>query len=192
MCCGSGVSSATPAAGRLHTCSGGHRLDLAGDDTDMQMFEGLVAGSERHLEAGRFDRADDVLGDALELWRGPALADVPAGPVRDGEAARLEEQRMAAIETRLDAALARGKTSEIVACLHRASAEHPFREGFCARLMVALYRSGRSTEALDAYAHLRARMADELGLEPGEELRRLHRAVLTNDAAAVTMRRGNV
>jgi DNA-binding SARP family transcriptional activator len=174
-----------PAGAKLQTCSGGYRLDARPHDTDVQVFEGLFSEGERLLQTGHPGRADDVLGEGLALWRGPAVADVPSGPIRDGEAARLEEQKMAAIETRIDAALARGKHSEMVACLHRAMAEHPFWEGLCARLMVALYRGGRRAEALEAFTRTRKRMIDELGLEPGHVLRTLHRSILTDDSAFI-------
>jgi hypothetical protein len=109
------------------------------------------------------------LGEALELWRGPALADVAYESFAQPEIARLEERRLAAMEERIDADLALGRHAEVIAELEGLVAEHPEREHLCGQLMLALYRSGRQSEALEAYHDARRALSDELGggTEPG-------------------------
>jgi Bacterial transcriptional activator domain len=115
------------------------------------------------------------------LWRGPALGDVLEVEPLALEAARLEELRLAATEARVEADLAAGLDTEVTGELERLVAGHPLRERLWRLLMLALYRGGRQAEALDAYRRARAMLAQELGLEPGEELRELEQAVLRQE-----------
>ena len=117
----------------------------------------------------------------MALWRGPALADLAYQPFAQAEIARLEELRLAALEQRIDADLATGRHAEIVGELEALVAEHPLRERLRGQLMIALYRSGRQAEALDAYRDGRERLLEELGLEPSEDLKGLEQAILQHD-----------
>ena len=165
--------------GRLLTRPPGYVLHVDGSELDLARFRELVA------EARDADAADaaDKLRQALALWRGPALGDLAYEPFAQAEIARLEELRLAAIEQRVDADLARGTHSELVGELEALVAEHPLRERLRCQLMIALYRSARQVEALETYRRARHDLAEGLGLEPGEELRRLERAILEHDPA---------
>ena len=126
-------------------------------------------------------RAGVVLREALELWRGPALADLEFEPFAAAEIARLEEQRLVALEARVEADLARGSHAALVSELQQLRAEHPTRERLTAQLMLALYRSGRQAEALEVYRDARQILVEDAGIEPGAELQRLHEAILRQD-----------
>jgi DNA-binding SARP family transcriptional activator len=164
---------------RLTTRTPGYVLHVEPAEVDLTRFERLVA------EARRTEPRDaaDKLRAALALWRGPPLADLAYEPFAQTEIARLEEMRLAALEARFDADLAAGRHAEIVAELEPSIAQHPLREHLRGQLMLALYRSGRQADALRTYQLARRELAEELGLEPGEELRRLERAILTHDPA---------
>ena len=122
-----------------------------------------------------------MLADALALWRGPPLANAAAESFATVEAARLDEQRLAALEGRIDADLELGRHAELVGELRSLAAGHPLRERLCGQLMLALYRCGRQAEALDAFRVMRMRLDSELGLEPSPALRELERAILRQD-----------
>jgi DNA-binding SARP family transcriptional activator len=161
----------------------GYRLDLTGHAVDLVSFEELSAVGQEELAAGRPVSARRALADALALWRGPALVELVDQGVAIAHATALEEQRLAALETRLDADLALGRHAHVVGELQGLAAEHPLREGLHARLALALYRTGRQGEALRALADARRVLRDELGLEPGPELRDLEVAILAQDPA---------
>ena len=146
---------------------------LVEGDVDVRSFDELVSRARQSEPA----RAAELLSEALTLWRGAALADCEL-PL---EAARLEEQRVSAIEQRIEADLATGRSSELVAELESLVAEHPLREPFRAQLMLALYRAGRQAEALDSYRAARATLLDELGIEPSPRLQQLEQAILRQD-----------
>jgi DNA-binding SARP family transcriptional activator/Tfp pilus assembly protein PilF len=160
----------------------GYQLVIAEGDLDAAVFEQLVEAGRRGLAGGRLDTAVGELTEALELWRGPALADVPTTPTVTAEASRLEQSRLTALEALLGAQLELGRHADVVDELQRQVAEHPLREGLRAHLMLALYRCGRRAEALEAYRRGRRVLVDELGLEPGPQLRELEQAVLADDA----------
>jgi predicted ATPase/DNA-binding SARP family transcriptional activator len=147
---------------------------------DAAQFTSLVTDALR--EADPLTRAG-LLGEALGLWRGPALADFADEEFARPAIARWEEQRIAATEAYAEARLALGEHTELAGELAALVADHPFRERLRAAHLRALYRSGRVTEALDGYHDLRTRLADELGLDPGPELVALHRAFLAGDPA---------
>ena len=156
----------------------GYELRLPADCVDAVRFERLV---ER---AGPSDRVPDgVAREALALWRGGALADVAGEPFAGAEIRRLEELRLRAAELAVDCDLAAGRHEQVLAELERLIEEHPLRERLHAQRMVALYRSGRQAEALDAYVAARRRLVDDAGIEPGAELRELHDQVLQQDPA---------
>jgi DNA-binding SARP family transcriptional activator len=173
----------------LTTAAPGYRLVLAGGDaapdTDVRLFEALAEEGHRHQRDGRPDRAAEVLGEALALWRGPAFADVPTSDAIAAEAARLTEQRLTALDARVDADLERGRHAMLVGELRHLVDEHPLREQAWHRLMLALFRSGRQAEALQAFQRVRTILVDELGVEPGAALRELHQQVLAGDPGLV-------
>ena len=145
----------------------GYELRLGDGELDARRFEKLVAAG-----AAR---------DALSLWRGAPLADVADEPFAAAEIRRLDELRVAALELAVDGDLAGGRHREVVGELDALVAEYPLRERLHAQLMLALYRCGRQAEALDAYRRARSVLVEEIGVEPGPELRRLHEAILRQD-----------
>jgi YVTN family beta-propeller protein len=167
--------------GRLVTEGRGYALRVEPDETDVDRFEALVAKGRGALERGDALTAAAVLRDALGVWRGPALSDFAYEPFAQAEITRLEEARLAAFEDRVDADLASGEHTRLVGELEALVREHPLRERLRGQLMLALYRSGRQADALETYRVARARLVDELGLEPGPELRELERGILAQD-----------
>ena len=167
-------------AGRLRTVGDGYALAAAPGELDVACFERLLAEGRELLASGEPDRAARRLGDALALWRGPALADVGA-PFAAIEAARLDELRLQALEIRIEADLACGRSTGLIGELERLVGEHPLREPLVAHLMVALARSARQADALEVFRRVRRTFADELGIEPSVLLRDLHQRVLEQD-----------
>jgi predicted ATPase/DNA-binding SARP family transcriptional activator len=169
-------------AERIERHGSGYQVHLARGELDLERFDTLVARAEQALAAGD---ADDAVADvqaALELWRGPALADLVHEPV-GAEAGRLEDSRLRALEVRNEARLALGEHAALVGELERLIADEPYRERLREQYLLALYRSGRQKEALDAYHAARRTLVDELGVEPGNGLRELERAILRHDPA---------
>ena len=161
-------------AERIQTHARGYSVVASPDELDATRFERLAG-------EGRFE-------EALELWRGPALADFREERFARDAAARLEELRLGAEEGRIEAALAAGHDAQVVADLERLVAEHPLRERLRGQLMLALYRSGRQSEALGVFRRTRAELVDALGVEPGPELQELHRAILAQSPELATRR----
>jgi DNA-binding SARP family transcriptional activator/tetratricopeptide (TPR) repeat protein len=164
--------------GTLVTRPPGYLLELDAEALDLQRFERLVEAA-RSVDPAR---ASSLLGEALGLWRGPPLAEFGDEPFARAEAGRLEGLRLAALEERIEADLALGRHAELIGELEALTAEHPHRERVRGQLMLALYRSGRQTEALEEYRHARAAL-DEVGIEPGVGLRQLEKQILGQDAA---------
>jgi predicted ATPase/DNA-binding SARP family transcriptional activator len=162
---------------------GGYALEVAQEAVDAQRFERLVAEGRAALAAGSWEQARALLLEANGLWRGQALADFAGDGFALAETARLEELRTAAHEDRLEAELRLGRHAEAVPALEALVAEHPLRERPRGQLMLALYRSGRQAEALEAYRRTRELLVGELGIEPGPELQRLERAILAHESA---------
>jgi YVTN family beta-propeller protein len=167
----------------LVTRAGGYTIVLAPGQVDVERFEELIADAHRARAAGDVGRASELLATALGLWRGDALADLAYEPFAHTEVARLEEARLMVLEARIDADLTLGHHRELVGELDALVASHPHRERVLAQLMLALYRSGRQAEALEAYRRGRRSLDDELGLEPGPELRALEQRILSHDPA---------
>ena len=165
----------------LVTASRGYLLSVEPERVDAHEFTALAEQGRAALDGDDPEQAAAVLRRASELWRGPALADVPDAPFARAEAARLEELRLGADEDRIDAELALGRHSALVAELEQRVQRHPMRERLRAQLMLALYRCGRQADALQAYRAGRRVLHDELGLEPGSRLRELEQAVLRHD-----------
>ncbi len=143
----------------------------------------LVAAGLAALATGDVDAGAARLRQALALWRGEPFAGLDDTPVLAGEVARLRELRLTALEHRIGADLDRGHETGLTAELTDLVRDHPYREHFSAQLMIALYRTGRRAEALATYRSLRDRLADDLGIEPGPDVRALHAAVLRDDVA---------
>jgi DNA-binding SARP family transcriptional activator len=165
----------------LRTRPPGYVLELQPEQLDVHRFERLLAAGQRALAEGNAELASASLGEALALWRGPALAEFRSEPFAQGEAARLEELRLSAVETRVEADHARGRHAELVGELESLVAQHPLRERFRAQLMTALYGAGRQAEALAAYQDARRILVEQLGIEPGRGLRELEQAILRQD-----------
>jgi len=170
-------------AGRLVTRPPGYLIRVGPDELDAPRFERLARDGETALAAGDGALAVRRLDDALGLWRGPALADVDDAPFARAEAARLEERRLAAVESRAEAMLACGRHQELIGELETLTTAHPLRERLWAHRMLALYRAGRQAEALRAYRDLREILVDGLGIEPSPALRELEGRILRQDAA---------
>jgi DNA-binding SARP family transcriptional activator len=160
----------------------GYLLRLDDDDSlDVRRFERLLDRGRRLLADGAAEEARSVLGEALALWRGPALADFRYDDFAGSEIRRLEELRLVALEQRLEADLALGRHGEAVPELEALVRTHPLRESLRRLLIVALYRSGRQADALAVYHDAKATLLDELGLDPGHSLQQLERAILVQD-----------
>jgi WD40 repeat protein/DNA-binding SARP family transcriptional activator len=167
-------------ADRLQHRGQGYLLRTGEDEVDATRVERLLADA-------RACRATDVAGalarldEALAAWRGAPLSDLATQPSMDGEIARLEELRLTAVEDRLGLILELGRHHEVVPELRALVVEHPLRERLCAQLLVALYRSGRQTEAVEAYERTRTTLREGYGLDPSSELQRLHERILRQD-----------
>src|SRR5436190_2287859 len=170
-------------AERIETHGQSYRLRVEEGELDLDRFERLVQRAEQELAAGRADAAAGRIREALELWQGPALADLADEPLARAEAGRLEEQRLHALELRNDVELALGRHAALAAELDALVAEHPYRDRLRQQQVLALYRSGRQKEALEAYQAARHGLVEELGIEPSPELRELERAILRQDPA---------
>ncbi|WP_367123368.1 BTAD domain-containing putative transcriptional regulator [Streptomyces phytohabitans] len=160
----------------------GYRLGVRDAVFDAAEFQRLSRAGHATLREGRHDAAARLLRSALGLWRGPALGGVTE-QLRDAEAPQLDEARMAALESRLDAELAMGEHRQLVAELTGLVARFPLRERFRAQWMTALYRCERQAEALAVYREGRRLLAEELGVDPGPALTATHRAVLSGGLA---------
>jgi YVTN family beta-propeller protein len=188
------VSGLRKALGReaVLTRADGYLIDVEPDQVDLDLFERLLEEGRRALEAGEAERAANLLRESLALWRGPPLADLAYEPFAQAEGPRLRELRLAAMEERMDAELARGCDAGDLPELKGVALEHPDRERLQRQLMLALYRSGRQADALEHYRRTRRWLAEELGLEPGPELRRLEQAILKQDPALRPPRRPSI
>jgi DNA-binding SARP family transcriptional activator/ABC-type transport system substrate-binding protein/DNA-binding beta-propeller fold protein YncE len=163
--------------------AGGYVLRLSPDQIDVTRFDRLLEEGRRALAAGNYEHAAAGLAEALALWRGPALGDLAYEPFARAPIERFEEQRVAALEDRIEADLALGRHASLIAELEALSASHPLRERLRGQLMLALYRSGRQSEALEAYRETRQHLMNELGIDPNPALRQLEQAILRQDPA---------
>ena len=164
------------------TRGGGYLLTAAPEQIDAERFEAIAADARRALAAGDASGARKLLGEALGLWRGEPLADLAYEPFAQREIARLEEARLAALEDRIDADLALGHHRDLVGELEDSSRRTPTAIGCAAQLMLALYRSGRQADALEAYRRGRAR-AGRARARAGARAARLEQRILTHDPA---------
>lgn len=167
----------------LTTSSAGYRLQVDPAETDIWSFRHLVAEAREKAHRGDLPGSARDLRAALALWRGNALAGIP-GKLLQQEARFLEDERIAAYEDLFTAELELGNHRTIVPELKKLVSIHQFHETLRAQLMLALYRCSRQAEALHAYAQIRRRLREDLGIEPGRELQNLHRAILEQVAPA--------
>ncbi len=158
--------------------AGGYALAVSPGEVDAAEFDRLVGVARAALAAGDAEQGAAVLRDALGLWRGPALADVPDAPFAAGPVARLEELRLAATEDRVEADLALGRGAELAPELEELAAAHPLRERLRGQLMRVLYLAGRQGDALAVYQETRELLADQLGVDPSPALSEVHLAIL--------------
>lgn len=163
----------------LRTTPAGYVLAMEEFGSDHSRFVRIVDEARSAYQQGRVERASQQLRDALALWRGPALGDLPCGPLLDAHSIRLEERRIDALQLRVEADLMLGRHREVIGELKSLIAHHRYDEWFHAKLMLALHRSGRRNEALDVYQRLRVLLDRELGLEPSAEVQHLQREVIT-------------
>ncbi|NEB48172.1 AfsR/SARP family transcriptional regulator, partial [Streptomyces sp. SID339] len=188
---GTPAAPGAPGGGRsakdvLVTMPGGYLLCSGGGTSDVRTFERLAGAGYRAMDAGDCAGAARQLREALALWSGTAFADVQAGPQLQMEIKRLDESRLCALDRRIEADLRLGRHRELLAELTVLVNGYRTHESLHAQYMLALHRSGRRGEALDAYQRLRTTLVHELGLEPSARLRRLQRSILTagHDLAA--------
>jgi DNA-binding SARP family transcriptional activator len=170
-------------ADRVLTKPPGYAVRVEESELDLDRFERLVREGRELLAAGEADEASQQLRQALELWRGPALAEFSSEPFALEAGQRLEEEQLAALEDRIEADLALDRHVQLVPELEELVARAPFRERLRRHLMLALYRSGRQADALELYRRTRKTFADELGIEPSPELQELERSILRHEEA---------
>ncbi|HEY5017487.1 MAG TPA: AfsR/SARP family transcriptional regulator, partial [Streptosporangiaceae bacterium] len=159
----------------------GYLMGVRADDLDVSRFEALAGAARSAARRGQWDTTATQASAALALWRGEPLADVESERLAAREAPRLAEIRLQALEARIDADLRLGRCAEVIAELQLLAGDHPLREHLHAQLMLAYYWSGRQAEALAVYQHARQVLREELGAEPGGELRELHQQMLAAD-----------
>jgi DNA-binding SARP family transcriptional activator/Tfp pilus assembly protein PilF len=168
---------------RIVTRPAGYLIDVEPGELDVDRFAELQAAGQAAARAGAWGRASARLGEALALWRGQPLADVPSQVLAAAQVPRLAALRLDAVEARIDADLHLGRHREVVAELQSLAAAEPLRERLHELLMLALYRSGQQAAALAAYRAARRQLVDELGIEPGPVLRDLNQRILRSDRA---------
>jgi len=168
---------------RISTVPGGYLMRADSAELDLSRFELLRASARTASSAGAWDRSAAQLRAALSLWRGEALADVPSELLALREVPRLAELRLQTAEACVAAELQLGRHADVIADLGQLAALHPLRERLRALLMLALYREGRQADALAVYQQVRELLVEELGIDPGPELRQLHQQILSADPA---------
>ncbi|WP_188317068.1 AfsR/SARP family transcriptional regulator [Solihabitans fulvus] len=167
---------------RVVTRPGGYLMTVRPGELDLGVFEDLVGRGRQALRLEQHEVGARLLGEALDLWRGQPLANVTLHGAGEAEVVSLEEARLDVVEDRLRALLACGDNAAVIGAASGLVVEHPLREPLWALLMLALHRAGRQADALAAYTAVRTRLAEELGLDPGQELRRLQHEILVGDA----------
>jgi DNA-binding SARP family transcriptional activator len=164
----------------LMTRAGGYIFNIGPSSLDLHRFNSLVAAGQEALAAGDDHTAVKKLGEALRVWRGPALVDVKGGRVLESKRRQLEESRLVAVEYLVDAQLRLRQHREVLPELVMLTTENPLHEGLHAQYMRALHYSGRRAQALMVYRKLRDNLVFELGLEPSSQVQRLHLGILSS------------
>ncbi|MFP3968084.1 BTAD domain-containing putative transcriptional regulator [Actinomadura fulvescens] len=167
----------------IRTTSSGYLIEAAPGELDLHEFHDLLKEAGRARERGEPSTERTCLGKALALWRGPALADVPSPALHQSLVPGLEELRLETIRRQIDLDLDSGHHALLVGQLRDLTRDHPLQEGFWGRLMLALYRDNRQAEALAAFTDVRRLLNEELGIDPGAELRDLQTKILRADPA---------
>ncbi|MFJ2609952.1 BTAD domain-containing putative transcriptional regulator [Streptomyces sp. NPDC087425] len=160
----------------------GYRLDLCSQTLDMRRFESLLCDFRSLQAQDQLEAAAEALNTALALWRGPALEDLRAVPFFHNLCRQLNEKRTFAYEQKFELELKLGRHNSLIGELYSLIDEQPTREGLYWHLMIALYRSGRIAESLAEYGRIRKILVQDLGVEPGLKLQKLHRAILAREA----------
>lgn len=177
-----GLSAKEVSRDVLITCAGGYLFQAGVGNLDIHRYYPLVEAG-RHALAARDDRVGARhLNEALRLWRGPALMDVPAGRVLESKRRQFEESRLVVLEYKIDAELRLGMYRDVLAQLAALIVENPLHEGLYMQYMRALYFSGRRAHALEVFHQLRKSLVTELGIDPGSSVQKLYQAILTSDA----------
>ncbi|MFD8497390.1 BTAD domain-containing putative transcriptional regulator [Amycolatopsis sp. NPDC059657] len=166
---------------RLETRPGGYLMVVRPGELDLTVFKDLVRLARQALRESRHPEAVELFGRALGLWRGEPLANVALLGGAEADLARLGETRLAVLEDYLRARLTCGEHADVAGELQGLVVEHPLRESLWALLVHALHHAGRRAEALLAYNRARTQLADELGLDPGPDLREAHARLLAGD-----------
>ncbi|GGW48568.1 MULTISPECIES: AfsR/SARP family transcriptional regulator BagI/FevR [Streptomyces] len=161
-----------------------YRIRARDDDLDLFTFERLVAQGRDMVRDNRLERAEELLGSALALWRGPVAAGLDISSLAS-LVVKLHEDRLTVQEEYFDVALKLGRHQRIIGDLTGFVTENPFRERACAQLMLALYHSGRQADALETFRAVRARFSEDLGIEPAQDLHVLHQSILVGRLASV-------
>jgi DNA-binding SARP family transcriptional activator/tetratricopeptide (TPR) repeat protein len=171
------------AAARIVTRPPGYVIEISHDELDASRFEALTHEAGAAVRAGRWAQAAQAAAQALGLWRGAPLTDIPSQLLRDQWVPRLDQMLVQALDWHIEAGLHEGRHEQLIPELRDLTARFPLREGFHGQLMLALYRCGRQAEALAAYQQARDVLVTELGVEPGHALHALHQQILTGDPA---------
>lgn len=169
------------AGSRLITRPPGYAIEACDDELDMSQFRALCAGGAAAVRAEAWEQACKRLDEALRLWRGPPLADIPSQRLSDAAVPQLRELWLQATELRIDAKLHLGRHTEVIAELQTLTVSHLLRERFYHQLMLALYRAARQADALMVYQQVRRTLVEEIGVEPGPELQELRQRILAAD-----------
>jgi DNA-binding NarL/FixJ family response regulator/DNA-binding SARP family transcriptional activator len=167
----------------IATVDGGYRFRIESGELDSTSMEHLLATARERAATGELEAAVELWREALALWRGPALAGLLLESQGRDEVTQLDALRLTALMDRIDCDLALGRHEDVLGELHVLVGEHPLRERLRAQLMLALYRADRQAEALEVYQQARARLVEELGVEPSPALQRLQRGILSQDPA---------
>jgi DNA-binding SARP family transcriptional activator/TPR repeat protein len=175
------------AAARIVTRATGYVIDVSNDELDASRLQALTDRADAAIRAGQWAEAARTATEALGLWRGTPLGDVPSQLLRDQWVPNLERLHAQVLAWRIEADLHEGRHEQLIPELQELTARHPLRENFHGQLMLALAGSGRRAEALAAYQKARRTLAAELGIDPGSELRRLHEKILAGDASLTAL-----
>jgi DNA-binding SARP family transcriptional activator len=171
----------------IHTRPNGYLIRVDRDSVDVHRFHSLVTTAKTAIQNREFRSVSRLLGAALDLWQGPALVDTPSSCLQREVVPSWAETRLRAVELRIDAELTLGRHHDLIAELTDLTARHPFRESFWGRRIIALYRARRQAEALTCYHVVKDLLSNDLGVDPGTELKSLYHKILTADPALMTV-----